>query len=262
MAAGALVLAASVALATLSGCSLLVDPEPAQADPAPTASASPTPSPTRVPPPELDKGMIVATGQLVGDPLISGKVDVRVTGTGTFELRLLDFRSAREGDVELRFSPHVVEPGAKCTTSIMNVSYGNLPPGTHHDFPIMRDFTHGDPSFLDTVIISHYDPAAFERGCYVPVLASAILTWTLPDMRPGLLVVDSGRTGGANGDVAWSGGAPLTYTVAADDLAGEVAARFGITTSDLFYLNPTRTSFVPYPLLQFGEVLNLSKEHR
>lgn len=33
-------------------------------------------------------------------------------------------------------------------------------------------------------------------------------------------------------------GVPVSYTVAHNDIAEEVAARFGITVIELFYLNP------------------------
>ncbi|MET0480188.1 MAG: hypothetical protein ABWZ69_02410 [Mycetocola sp.] len=256
---------ATVALAVstlLSGCTFAGDAESSTtpAPPTPAASAAPTPKPT-VAPPILDVRSVVATGRLVGSDSISGDVDVRVTGKGTFELRLIDFRSDHAGDVELRVSPHVVPPGSECTTSIMTMSYGNLPAETQQAFPLPKDFTHGNPSFLDTVIISHFDPVASQNGCYVPILSSAILTWTLPDLRPGLVVADTGKTGGATGDVTFTGTDPLAYTVARNDLAAEVAARFGITVSDVFYLNPTRLNGTQ-SLLQTGEVLNLSKAHR
>jgi hypothetical protein len=246
----------------LSGCTFPGNAEslPKPTPTPPAASAYPTQQPT-VAAPAPDVGSVVATGRLVGDDSISGDVDVRVTGNGTFELRLLDFRSDHNGDVELRVSPNVVEPGSKCTSSIMNMSYGNLPAETHHAFPLPKDFTDGDPRFLDTVIISHH-PEPFEDGCHVAILSSAVLAWTLPDMRPGLVVADAGTTGGAAGEVTLHEGAPLTYTVAPDDLATEVAARFGITVDDLFYLNPIRTTLIAHPLLQVGEVLNLSKTHR
>ena len=247
----------------LSGCGLMsqltaeLDSTPSPAPAAPTSTPTPT-----TPAPELEVGTVVATGHLVGDPSISGEVDVRVARAGAFELRLLGFSADRDEDVELRLSPNVVEPGTKCTSSIMNMSYGNLPIGAEQSFPLMTDFTDGDPSFLDTVLIAHHDFDAFTEGCYVSVLSSAILEWTLPDMRPGLVVADSGKTGGAYGDVTLVDGAPVNYTVAPNDVAAEVAARFGITMDDLFYLNPTRITIIDYPLLQIGEVLNVSKAHR
>ncbi|WP_411720021.1 hypothetical protein [Mycetocola sp.] len=224
---------------------------------APSPAASPTPQPAAEAP-ALEVGTIVATGRLVGNDVISGDVEVRVTGNGTFEVRLIDFRSEHNGDVELRVSPHVVEPGSECTSSIMAVSYGHLAE-THPNFALLRDFTHGDPSFLDTVIITHRDPAAIDDGCVIPVLSSAVLTWTLPDMRPGLVVHDSGRTGGASGIVTIVDGEPRNYTVAPDDLIVEVTARLGITVDDLFYLNPTTLGSHE---LRAGDVLNLSKAHR
>ena len=194
----------------------------------------------------------------MGDPRISGDVDVRVTAQGSWELRLRNFRSAIDGDLRLRWLSEVVPPGEKCAPPVMGVSHSNLSPGDHHAFP----FTRADPSFLETVIITTFDLEGAESGCYDPILASTILTWTLPDMRPGLVLVDSGKTGGANGDVTLLDGTPLAYTVAADDLAVEVAARFGITVEDLFYLNPTRRLTLADPGIEIGEVLNLSKAHR
>ena len=245
----------------LSGCTLA---SPAASEPTSTRMSPPASAPTQTPitTPTLEIGTIVATGRLIGDDLIAGDVDVRVTGKGIFELRLLNFRSERNGDVELRVVPIVVEPGAGCTGSPMQFSYGNLPPGAHHVFPLMGDFLHDDPSFLDSVIISTQNPVAAPDGCHLNVLASAILDWTLPDMRPGLTVSDAGRTGGAAGIVTIVDGEPRSYTVAPDDLSVEVAARLGITEDDLFYLNPNRTAMVRHPLLQAGEVLNLSKTHR
>ena len=91
-------------------------------------------------------------------------------------------------------------------------------------------------------------------------VASAILDWKIPDMRPGLMIEDSGKTGGANGDVTLVDGEPVTYTITRDDLLPEIAARFGVTVDDLNYLNPTGSTSVP-PLWT-GDTINLSKDHR
>jgi hypothetical protein len=258
---GTLILSSAL---VLSGCGLMAQLETSTPSPTPTAAPAPAgaqPTPTATSP-TLEPGTIVATGHLTGDPLIAGDVEIRVARGSAFELRLVGFTSAREEPVELRISPNLVEPGTPCTSSIMNMSYGDLPTAPDQSFRLPSDFTGGDPSFLDSVLIAHHDFDAFQNGCYVSVLSSAVLTWTLPNMRPGLVVVDSGKTGGANGDVTLADGVPLTYTVAPNDVAEEVAARLGITRSDLFYLNPTRTTAVAFPMLQIGEVLNISKEHR
>lgn len=246
----------------LCGCSFASDPQPTPvALTSPTSSAIPTPTASTTAP-ELELGAVVATGRLVGDPLISGEVDVRVGRKGAFELHLLNFRSEHPGEISLGVSPRTVEPGTKCTSSIGTMDYGDPAQYVEPVFPLPEGFTDGDPTFLRTVLVKLFDPVAFEDGCYVSVLSSAVLAWTLPDMRPGLVVTDSGKTGGANGEVTLIDGAPVAYTVAPDDVAAEVAARLGITVDDLFYLNPTRTTIIEYPLFQVGEVLNVSKARR
>ena len=78
-------------------------------------------------------------------------------------------------------------------------------------------------------------------------------------MRPGLIVVDSGATDGANGLVARKGdGTPVEYTVAADDTYTAVLSRLGISMDDLLYLNPFRGQAG----LIAGEVLNLDRDNR
>lgn len=244
----------------LSGCTL-AGTTAASTSP-PSASPTATPTPKAATAPELKAGTVVATGTLTGDDRVSGAAEVRVTEVGTFELHLLDFRSDYPGDVSLAWSPRVVEPDTKCTSSIMTVDYGNITDYPTRVFPIMNDLTHGDPSFLRTVVIRVHGDPAFPAICHVAVLSSTVLTWTLPDMRPGLVVEDSGRTGGASGIVTIIDGKPRSYTVAPDDLSDEVAARLGITVPDLYFLNPTRMTPGGYRVLNAGEVLNLSKDHR
>jgi hypothetical protein len=237
--------------------------ESSKPTPSPTVTAEPAadPKPT-VAPPQLEPGTVVATGRLGGDPLVAGDVEIRAVKSG-FELRLLNFTMTHGGDVRVAVSPRTVEPGTKCTSSIMTLSWGS--PFEYADliFPLYDDgFTDGDPSYLRSVLIEIYDGEAFAKGCYISVLSSAVLDWTLPDMRPGLEVVDKGKTGGANGEVTVVDGVPVSYTVAPNDIAAEVAARFNISIEDLFYLNPTRMTIIEYPLLQLGEELNVSKAHR
>ncbi|MET4639743.1 LysM domain-containing protein [Mycetocola sp. 2940] len=243
----------------LSGCTLTGTTAASTPTPSATPTASATPTPT-VEAPELAEGTVVATGALAGDDRVSGEAEVRVTEVGTFELHLIDFRADHSGEISVGWSPRVVEPGTPCTSSIMTLDYGNISEHPSLVFPVMSDFTRGDPSFLRTVLITLYDEVAFAKGCYISVLSSAVLTWTLPDMRPGLVVEDSGRTGGASGIVTIVDGEPRNYTVAPNDLIAEVTARLGITIDDLFYLNPT--TIAGSHMLQAGDVLNLSKAHR
>ncbi|MBG6237188.1 hypothetical protein IWX78_000131 [Mycetocola sp. CAN_C7] len=142
----------------------------------------------------------------------------------------------------------------------LQFSYGNLLPGDTHIYPLAKELTRGDPSFLDTVLITGFDEQALVRGCHLSVLALAVLTWTSPDMRPGLVVSDSVKTGGAHGEVTRADGKFISYTVTHYDLLDEVAARFGITLDDVFHLNPARTPSPQKPTLDVGEDLNLSKD--
>lgn len=144
----------------------------------------------------------------------------------------------------------------------MTLSFGGVSFTPDLVFPLTRSSEEEDPTYFDTVIMTHHDPNSLANECYVPVLSSAVLTWTLPDMRPGLVVADSRETSGARGQVKLQDGAPLTYTVAPNDTAASVATRFGMTVDDLFYLNPIRTTIIEYPMLQIGELLNVSKEDR
>ncbi|WP_164554712.1 LysM peptidoglycan-binding domain-containing protein, partial [Pseudomonas viridiflava] len=52
-------------------------------------------------------------------------------------------------------------------------------------------------------------------------------------------------------------GAPAAYTVAPDDLIGDVAARFGITVRDLVWLNEGVQVFGQDQHLYEGTTLNL-----
>ena len=255
--AGTAILSAALAL---SGCGFAPTPPPsiAWSSATPTASATVTPK-AAIPAPVLDVGTVVATGRLVGDSSISGDVDVRVTGKGIYEVRPLNFRSTHSGQISAALTTEIVEPGTPCISSRGLLDYGDPGQYNRHALPILKDFASGDPGILRTALIRLYDETAFEDGCAVSVLASAVLAWTLPDMRPGLALNDTGKTGGAAGEVALEDGEPLTYTVAINDLLPEVAARLSVTPDDIVYLNPGRTR---YELLQLGEVLNLSRAHR
>ena len=54
---------------------------------------------------------------------------------------------------------------------------------------------------------------------------------------------------------------PARYEVAGGDVLAEIAARFGISVADLFYLNPARGKGQE-PVVYAGEVFNLDKDGR
>jgi hypothetical protein len=92
------------------------------------------------------------------------------------------------------------------------------------------------------------------------VVATAALTWDLPNMKANSVVSDRGPAEGARCQVTVpDDGTPVNYRIASNDTAYGIAARFGITTDTLEWLNPDR----------FGErfilaniTINLSSDSR
>lgn len=68
--------------------------------------------------------------------------------------------------------------------------------------------------------------------------AAAPITWSIPDFFPGLTLKDSGPRPFARGTVTSFGSELASYAVWGNDNSQAVAARFGITLDQLFYLNP------------------------
>ena len=92
------------------------------------------------------------------------------------------------------------------------------------------------------------------------VVATAPLTWDLPDMNPGLEVVDHGAAEGAYGQVGLAAnGAPMSYASPGATRRMGITERFGITLRDLEWLNPDRLSG---RLVLADITLNLSRETR
>ncbi|MEP6478598.1 MAG: LysM domain-containing protein [Rhodoglobus sp.] len=207
----------------------------------------------------------MATGTIASeDGKTSGAVRVTLAADGTYGFDLTDFATKRTGDVELLLNPVALGPAETCLDTGFRVTLGRLSADATQDFHLgdMVDIAGGDPTFLDEVVLTQVIPADVENDCAATVVAAAPLTWTLPDRRPDLTVVDSGPADGANGTVALDGTTPLTYTVADGDTLELIAERFGITTDDVFYLNPTRIPNPKDPIAHTGEIFNLSKAHR
>jgi hypothetical protein len=128
------------------------------------------------------------------------------------------------------------------------------------------DVPTGDPSFLDQAVI--YLPVEAESppadGCYGDTIAIADLEWLTPQDLPEL--ADSGIRSGATGEVGTDADDALSvYVVAEGDSLGQIAARFGVSTEAVLYLNASRIG--PGGLLEdgtvyAGEALNLSQAAR
>jgi hypothetical protein len=233
--------AALAVLCSLAACTPTVSSggtERASAVPAAaTVDAAPTSRPLT-----LEPGLTVATGQLQSaDGLSSGRVSVVSAPDGEFDLVIDDFASpvtsislnvTTEPFTEAGYCAAaqvvwVLEPPQAAPRIVARIGLG--------DEQIMDD-----PSFLDTVLLTVNEADAPRTGCFYPVFASTDLVWTMPDLRPDIVVADSGPTGGAMGEVEMHGDRVGSYTVAPGDLLPEIAARFGITVDDLLYLSPGR----------------------
>ncbi|MGN8049049.1 LysM domain-containing protein [Curtobacterium sp. 22159] len=119
-----------------------------------------------------------------------------------------------------------------------------------------------DPSHLGVLVT--YSAAA--AGADVPVeissdkvLAVTSVRWSVPQRTTNVHPVDSGARPNATGTVTGktATGAPKAYTVAPDDLIGDVAARFGITVKALVWLNEGVQVFGEDQHLYEGTTLNL-----
>lgn len=213
----------------------------------------------------VDAGTVVATGALTStDGLTTGAVSVVAASTGRFDLRIDGLDSPLSGEAVLNFSALPFDEQRYCDDGFVIYQLGlvALGPSVLADMSFDGTLSRGNPNFIDTVLLTSNDPAAARTGCFYPVIASAPLVWTMPDLRPDIAVADTGFAGGAEGFVAVVDGEPVSYTVADGDVMAEIAKRFGITVADLFYLNPSRSPSPEDPMAYTDEVLNLDKSAR
>lgn len=111
----------------------------------------------------------------------------------------------------------------------------------------------GDPSLIRELIIRDFDAPNGLDECAAAPAATAVLDWSYEPLRRGLRGVDTGATGGARGEAKLEDGVVVGYTVVADDLIEEVAARFQLTPEDIRYLNPEVG-----PKLRTGETVTVN----
>ena len=125
----------------------------------------------------------------------------------------------------------------------------------------------GDPSFFTTLVLVRYggatQPTPDAAGCIQPILATAPITWNVPDQRPWITtVIDEGTQPGARGSVEVLNGAPSVYVTAAEDNWVKIAARFGLSSSDLSWLNPNRLGGSAPDTAYAQQMLNLDPSGR
>ncbi|MBF4613144.1 LysM domain-containing protein [Curtobacterium sp. VKM Ac-1376] len=119
-----------------------------------------------------------------------------------------------------------------------------------------------DPSHLTTLVT--YSAAAPGQDVPVEIAADKVLAvstvrWSVPARQTNVHPADGGARANANGPVTatTAAGAPKSYTVAPDDLVGDVAARFGISVRALVWLNEGVQVFGEDQHLYEGTTLNL-----
>ncbi|MDQ1580699.1 MAG: hypothetical protein QOD05_1474 [Microbacteriaceae bacterium] len=213
-----------------------------------------------VPNPVLKPG-VVATGELTSsDGKTSGHIVVTVRDDRNFDVTMSDFRTPITSELTSGLSRVPFSSTARCPADSVYIFLDLVSSAPTQSFSLagVDDLIRGDPSFLDSVLLTQPVPAAVNGECMRSVVASASLTWTMRDVRPNLHVSDSGSTTAARGTETMIDGAPASYDVATNDVMAVIATRFGISVDDLCYLNPMRGSG---PALA-GEMLNLSKKLR
>ncbi|WP_254784833.1 MULTISPECIES: LysM domain-containing protein [unclassified Curtobacterium] len=286
-----------LATAGLAGCSLLRGPDgalPAPSGPAtaPSRSAEATPTPTpdgetdgellqssahpRTPTPEpteraapaptltpIPAGTVLAQGD-VASPKGSVHFRFRIVAAGedTFTAQYSGFTSTLPVPVGVGLFdlPRAVGDGLTYHGVGDRTLGGATTTPVSVDVPL--DGSGVDPSHLGTLVTY----SAAEPGQDVPVeiaadkvLAVTTVRWSVPARQTNVHPVDAGSRPNATGTVAGTtaAGAPGSYTVAPDDLIGDVARRFGISVRALVWLNEGVQVFGEDQHLYEGTTLNL-----
>lgn len=247
----------------LAGCSADGAPAPSETGTVQDGAAAEDSRPVIAP------GTTAATGAFVDTSAVTGSVSIRVNDTGIFELVVTDLVVPDSSAVQFTLTADALSPDEQCLDSDWRFGLGQAEQGHDPSVPLVfpiggsDGIGQGDLSFIREVVVTRAaSGGAPDKACPIPLLSHAPLVWSIPDLRPGLEVVDSGPVTGAMGTVTLAGAEPATYTVAQGDTLAAVADRFGIALDDLFYLNPRRSPNPEDSHAFTGEVLNLSRTNR
>ncbi|WP_182048059.1 LysM domain-containing protein [Curtobacterium sp. ME26] len=289
--------AALVTVVALSGCSLLRGSDtalPAPSDP-PTASRSAAPTPSATPDAASEGDLLeasatpraptpVATEATVPDPVLTpipagtvltegdvaspkGSIHfhyrVVADGDDTFTAQYSGVTSTLPVPIDVGFFERERQVGDGLTYRGVGDDVLGGPTSSPLAKSVPLDGSGVDPSGLVTLVVSS---AARPGQADVPieigadkVLAVAPVRWSVPARQTNVHPVDGGARANAAGPVtATTGsGAPRTYTVARNDLIGDVAARFGISVKALVWCNEGVQVFGDDQYLYEGTSLNL-----
>ena len=207
---------------------------------------------------QLPEGQVVATGTFTdATGTVTGDVTIAAAADCTFVLSIAGFSSS-VSTAELSASGEPLSPEQRCFTEEWRMGFGS-PTGSEIEKEIPLD----DPSFIAAISVTTL-PVESTADCALEYVGYANLTWDIPDLRPDLVVVDSGPREHAQGTVVLDAeGAPLSYLTVEDDRLSLIAKRLGISQDDLRYLNPTDNLFGGSALdVPAGEILNLTKANR
>ncbi len=202
-------------------------------------------------------GTVVATGSFSdGTGRVTG--DVTITSAGDYEFTVdITGYSSSESTGELWASGVGYAPGKHCIREPWHIDWG-VPSGSTVEATISQE----DPGFIDAIVVAVRadDPTPL---CGYETVGVAALDWSLPDLRPGLVVRDQGAFTDAMGEVALGAdGRPVSYRVEPSDRIEAISGRFALTMDEFIYLNPTEDITEMDPLIEYGESLNLAKDRR
>ncbi|MCM3521924.1 LysM domain-containing protein [Curtobacterium sp. P97] len=286
---------AVVVAVALSGCSLLGGSDGALPAPSapPTASRTSTPSPTATEDPDAARleasatpraPSPVASEAAVPDPVLTpipagtvltegdvaspkGSIHfhyrVVADGDDTFTAQFSGVTSSLPVPIGAGFFERERTVGDGLTYA----GVGDTVLGGPTSAPVAKDVpldgSGVDPSGLVTLVVSSAaDPGQADLPIEIAagkVLAVAPVRWSVPERQTNVHPVDGGARSNASGPVTatTASGAPRSYTVAPDDLIGDVAARFGISVKALVWLNADVQVFGDDQYLYEGTTLNL-----
>jgi len=274
-----------VALAVgLSGCALFdggaqakpvarhttAKPKPTHSAPVtPTPSATPTPTAPPPPPPTLTpvpSGTAVAEAN-VASPKGSIHFHYRIVSNGdnTYSVQYSGFTSTVPVPISVTLIDVPPQVGDGLTWhGVADHTLGGPTSTTAAASTAPLGYV-GNPSYLGTLVT--YSSVASPDGVPVElgpdkVLAVNTIRWSIPERATNVHPADGGARAGATGRVpdATPSGAPARYVVAAGDTFDAVAQRFGITSQDLLWLNPSGRAYDGSLNLLENQSLNLDPQ--
>jgi LysM repeat protein len=253
-----LLLAGFGVLVLLTGC--IAQPKPVRTA-APLINTAPsTETVVAVP-----NGVMASGSFRSSDGTTSGQFEI-TNSAGRFTLSVTHFTSTFTGELLISLSDADVAVGACGENLSLPIEFGDQI--GRYNGGLSEDISGpnsgwGDPSFLVNLVVMKYPTAGVVHGgCAQPILALAPIAWRIPETHPNLVVHDTGVRNAAWGTAVSKKGKPFSYLTHQGDTWSSIAARFGMTSSDLTWLNPVRHGGSKSNEAYTGQSLNLSPTNR